>query len=69
MYLATVSKVHICSQKDEENKKRYSWQKNTRNRSSLYCVQWVILIYIFFFQSSDIDKPKGYLVKMSCEMS
>jgi len=24
MYLATVSKVHICSQKDEENKKRYS---------------------------------------------
>jgi len=38
MYLTTVSKVHSCSQKDEENKKRYSWQQNTRNRPRIFTV-------------------------------
>jgi len=51
MYLATVSKVETCSQKDEENKKSAIVDSKTQEigLQSLLCTVGHFLFYIYIF--------------------
>jgi len=71
MYLATVSKIHTCSQKDEENENntKQALQLTTKhkNRPTVFTVCSAFFIFCFFPQLGNRQTPR--LVKMSCEMS
>jgi len=70
MYLVTVKYTHVHKKTKKIKKAIVDSKTQEIGLQSSLC-KWVILlyVYIFFFWSSDIDKPQGYLIKMSCETS